>query len=99
MLQKDISNGIVKPLNTTVFPAAEIEQAFRYLGSGKHIGKVLLQMREDENDEVSLPVSGFPYTYYDPKLTYVSFLTCYFALMPILEFILDNCWRTWRDWT
>jgi fatty acid synthase len=71
MFQRDILNGIIKPLKTTVFPAADIEKAFRYLGSGKHIGKVLLQMREHENDVVSLPVSVFRRIYCDPELSYV----------------------------
>jgi fatty acid synthase len=72
-MQKDIERGIVKPLDRTVFQAAEIEKAIRYLGSGKHMGKVLLQIREDENDEDSLPMAVNPQIYCDPKLSYVSF--------------------------
>jgi fatty acid synthase len=72
MIQIDISRGIVKPLRTTVFPAAEIEKAFRFMGSGKHIGKILLQMREHENDEQSLPLSVRSRIYCDPELSYVS---------------------------
>lgn len=44
LVQKDISNGIIKPLNSTVFPATEVTQAFRYLASGKHVGKVILKI-------------------------------------------------------
>ncbi len=72
MIQTDISRGIVKPLRTTVFPAAEIEKAFRFMGSGKHIGKILLQMREHENDEQSLLLSVRSRIYCDPELSYVS---------------------------
>jgi fatty acid synthase len=72
-MQKDIENGIVKPLERKVFQAAEIEQAFRYLESGKHMGKVLLQIRKDENKEDSLPMAVNPQLYCDPKISYVSF--------------------------
>jgi fatty acid synthase len=71
-MQRDISKGIIKPLKTKVFPASEIEKAFRFMGSGKHIGKILLQMREHENDEFSLPISVQPRIYCDPGLSYVS---------------------------
>jgi fatty acid synthase len=72
-MQKDIERGIIKPLKTTTFPAVEIEQAFRFLASGKHIGKVLLQVREDEHDEYSMPVAVNPQIYCNPKLAYVSY--------------------------
>jgi fatty acid synthase len=74
-MQKDIECGIVKPLKRTVFQAAEIEQAFRYLASGKHIGKVLLQIREKENDECSIPIAVKAQIYCDSKFSYVS---CFF---------------------
>jgi fatty acid synthase len=71
MIQRDISSGIVKPLKTRIFPGSEIEKAFRFMGSGKHIGKILLQMREHENDGCSLPISIQPRIHCDPKLSYV----------------------------
>ena len=40
----------------TVFDANKIEEAFRFMSSGKHIGKVLLKIRENENDESSMPL-------------------------------------------
>jgi fatty acid synthase len=75
MFYRDIANGIVKPLKTTVFPAAEIEQAFRFLAGGKHIGKVLLQMRDNETDEYLVPASSLIYSRVNcnPKLSYVSY--------------------------
>ncbi len=71
MIERDIENGIVKPLNTTVFQASEIEQAFRYLGSGKNIGKALIQIRENETDEFTVPIPVHLKMYCDPKLSYV----------------------------
>ncbi len=40
--------GRLHALPVTVFPAAEAEQAFRYLAQSKHIGKVMIAM-EDQN--------------------------------------------------
>lgn len=44
LLKKGIANGVVQPLRTTVFQRSEVEDAFRYMAQGKHIGKVLLQV-------------------------------------------------------
>ncbi|KAL7030368.1 hypothetical protein ACKWTF_006629 [Chironomus riparius] len=63
LVDKDIKSGIIKPLNTTVFDADKIEDAFRFLGSGQHIGKVLLKIRENANDVMSLPIPTFKRVY------------------------------------
>lgn len=50
-----IKSGAVKPLSRTVFPADEVEPAFRFMAAGKHIGKVLLQIREEETQKIVKP--------------------------------------------
>ena len=55
-MREDIKRGIVKPLDATVFTADKIEDAFRYMANGKHIGKILIKMREHENDITTLPM-------------------------------------------
>lgn len=45
-LQQGIVGGVVQPLRTTVFDKDQVEQAFRYMAQGKHIGKVLVQVSE-----------------------------------------------------
>ncbi len=45
LLKKGIASGVVQPLRTTVFERNQVEDAFRYMAQGKHIGKVLLQVR------------------------------------------------------
>lgn len=45
-LQEGIVGGVVQPLRTTVFDKDQVEQAFRYMAQGKHIGKVLVQVSE-----------------------------------------------------
>lgn len=44
LLRKGIKAGVVQPLRTTVFERDQVEDAFRYMAQGKHIGKVLLQV-------------------------------------------------------
>ncbi|XP_063702664.1 fatty acid synthase-like [Culicoides brevitarsis] len=71
IVNADIRNGIVQPLKTTIFDANDVEQAFRYLASGKHMGKVLLKVREKDDDLTTLPITVTPRAYFDPKLTYI----------------------------
>jgi len=40
LLNESIQNRAVNPLPVTVFAESEVEQAFRCMGSGKHVGKV-----------------------------------------------------------
>ncbi|KAI0219797.1 Fatty acid synthase [Lamellibrachia satsuma] len=45
LLSEGIADGAVLPLNTTVFDKGDIEEAFRYMAQGKHIGKVVIKVR------------------------------------------------------
>uniref|UniRef100_A0A2M4A7X9 Fatty acid synthase n=1 Tax=Anopheles triannulatus TaxID=58253 RepID=A0A2M4A7X9_9DIPT len=63
LMMSDLKRGIIQPLPTTVFQAHEIEQAFRYLATAKHIGKVIIKIRENENDITSVPISYLPRVY------------------------------------
>ncbi|XP_070708258.1 fatty acid synthase [Pempheris klunzingeri] len=49
LLKEGIMGGVVQPLKTTVFERDRVEEAFRYMAQGKHIGKVLLQVRHEES--------------------------------------------------
>lgn len=44
LLEEGIQGGVVQPLKTTVFERDRVEEAFRYMAQGKHIGKVVLQV-------------------------------------------------------
>lgn len=52
LVQEGIDAGYVKPLPTTCFKSDELEKAFRYMTTGKHIGKVLIEIR-NENDKLT----------------------------------------------
>lgn len=70
-MQRDIDRGIIKPLKSNVFKASEIEQAFRFLASAKHMGKVMLQLKENETDTVTLPLTALPRVYCYSDRSYV----------------------------
>ncbi|KAH9365912.1 hypothetical protein HPB48_007753 [Haemaphysalis longicornis] len=44
LLHRGIISGAVKPLNTNLFPREKAEDAFRFVASGKHVGKVILEV-------------------------------------------------------
>ncbi|XP_055303122.1 fatty acid synthase-like [Sitodiplosis mosellana] len=55
LVAEGITNGVVCPLPTTVFNNKQVEQAFRFMGSGKHIGKVVVKVRDEESQVVLKP--------------------------------------------
>ncbi|CAH1108586.1 unnamed protein product [Psylliodes chrysocephalus] len=65
------TSDAVKSLPNTVYNENQVEQALRYMASGKHIGKI----REEESRTTQHPavktVSAIPRTYMDPEKTYV----------------------------
>ncbi|KAF3691435.1 Fatty acid synthase [Channa argus] len=55
LLKEGIMEGVVEPLKTTVFQRDQVEEAFRYMAQGKHIGKVLLQVAAQPTSPSPLP--------------------------------------------
>ncbi|KAJ3607846.1 hypothetical protein NHX12_024897 [Muraenolepis orangiensis] len=53
LLREGIASAVVQPLKTTVFQRDRVEDAFRYMAQGKHIGKVLLQVRTEEEKDAA----------------------------------------------
>lgn len=48
LMEAGMRDGVVKPIHRTIFAADKAEEAFRYIASGKHIGKVVLKIRDEE---------------------------------------------------
>jgi fatty acid synthase len=69
IMEQDVNAGIIKPINHTIFEAAEVEKAFQFMAKGNHIGKVLLKVREEES--VSLPMNVLPRFYCNTDCSYV----------------------------
>uniref|UniRef100_A0A146M080 Fatty acid synthase n=1 Tax=Lygus hesperus TaxID=30085 RepID=A0A146M080_LYGHE len=74
LMQQKIDEGAVVPLPATVFEQDQQEQAFRFMASGKHIGKVMIKINQNP-DETSSPLDHKylvkPKFYCDPEFTYV----------------------------
>ncbi|XP_056626779.1 fatty acid synthase [Triplophysa dalaica] len=76
LLKAGIANGVVQPLRTTVFERNQVEDAFRYMAQGKHIGKVLLQVRSEEKSSTvsttsPLSIPAICRTFYPASLSYI----------------------------
>uniref|UniRef100_A0A336MQ27 Fatty acid synthase n=1 Tax=Culicoides sonorensis TaxID=179676 RepID=A0A336MQ27_CULSO len=76
LVRDGIKTGAVRPLPTTVFNDQQIEQAFRFMASGKHIGKVVIKVRDEE--AVKTPtkpttkfVTSIPRTYLHSDKSYI----------------------------
>lgn len=67
LVKECISKGMVKPLIRTVFKHDEIETAFRYMASGKHIGKVLIKIHEERTKVAENPIKCLPMVYCHPE--------------------------------
>lgn len=70
-ISTDLAKGVIQPLPSTVFEANEIQQAFRFLASGKHIGKVLVKMREHEDSLESYPITVLPRVFCNTRSSYI----------------------------
>uniref|UniRef100_A0A915JP64 Fatty acid synthase n=1 Tax=Romanomermis culicivorax TaxID=13658 RepID=A0A915JP64_ROMCU len=70
LFEEGLKNGTVKALPTTVFPAGQATEAFRFMAQGKHIGKVLLQVRPSE-EKISLQVKAVRRTLCNPRHSFI----------------------------
>jgi fatty acid synthase len=67
LVQEGIQNGVVQPLHSNVFNANEIEQAFRFMSQGKHMGKVVIKVY----DESRPLVRAIRKTWFSPNKIYI----------------------------
>jgi fatty acid synthase, animal type len=67
----DINYGIVKPIDAIIFEAEKIQEAFKFISTGKHFGKILLKIRKDENASETLPMKVFPSVYCQPNESFI----------------------------
>ena len=62
-MEDGIKSGAIRPLPTHVFESDKVEEAFRFMASGKHTGKLLIRVRDEKEKDVwkkplSLPALG-----------------------------------------
>ena len=48
LISNGFENGQIMPIQSTIFDIDSTEKAFKYTSSGKHIGKVLIKIREEQ---------------------------------------------------
>ncbi|XP_018417291.1 PREDICTED: fatty acid synthase [Nanorana parkeri] len=74
LLKSGIRDGVVKPLTRTIFTRDEVEPAFRFMAQGKHIGKVLIKVRDEEIGsvrEADALLPAIPRTSFPPTKSYI----------------------------
>ena len=75
LIKEGIKTGAVRPLKRSVFAASQAEQAFRFMASGKHMGKVVLKIRDEEKAAVVKPapvkVAAVARTALHPNKSYI----------------------------
>uniref|UniRef100_T1J426 Fatty acid synthase n=1 Tax=Strigamia maritima TaxID=126957 RepID=T1J426_STRMM len=72
LMTKGLASGVILPLRRTVFDHGDLEGAFRYMAAGKHIGKVLIKIRdEDDKSLVSSNTLALPKAYCHPEKSYI----------------------------
>ncbi|CAG2169008.1 unnamed protein product [Oppiella nova] len=71
-MHNNCANGCVKPINYTLFPATDADKAFRYMTTGKHIGKVVINIRDTEQPLIPAPsMTVSVKTFFDPNKSYI----------------------------
>lgn len=71
MITNDLDNGKIQPICSKIFRVNELEKAFLCLKSNDSVGKILIKVRENQQDECSLPMKVLPKCYFDENLVYI----------------------------
>ncbi|KAG7154441.1 Fatty acid synthase-like [Homarus americanus] len=58
LVAEGLTAGVVTPLPSTLFTRDSAEDAFRYMATGKHIGKVVLEVKPEVTDSPASPNSA-----------------------------------------
>ncbi|XP_018375579.1 PREDICTED: fatty acid synthase-like [Trachymyrmex cornetzi] len=48
MVDDGLKNETIKPIQAKIFPKSNIKEAFRYMASGKHMGKIIINVHEKD---------------------------------------------------
>jgi len=75
LMREGIRTGAVRPLHSHVFAADNAEEAFRFMSTGKHTGKVLLKIRDEEPKKICAPsavqINALARTEFTPNKSYI----------------------------
>ncbi|CAG7824088.1 unnamed protein product, partial [Allacma fusca] len=67
LIRAGIESGVVKPLPYALFSNNQLEEAFRFMATGKHMGKVVVSIRDDSHSDIL----SLPRTYFYSHKSYV----------------------------
>nr|XP_050846953.1 fatty acid synthase-like [Vespula vulgaris] len=70
IFNKLIKENGIKPIIRTVFGKDQVEKALRFMAAGKHMGKVLIKIRE-ENEPLNTPILAEPLYTCIPNKSYI----------------------------
>ncbi|XP_074599358.1 fatty acid synthase-like [Brevipalpus obovatus] len=71
LLEEFLKNGAIRPLPRTVFEMDRAEDAFRYMAAGKHIGKVVIKIRDSTRDNQLGSISALKAIKFFPDKAYI----------------------------
>ena len=72
LMLQGIETGAVRPLQTHVFENDQIEEAFRFMASAKHMGKILVRVRPENKPHTEpLNLSAVGRTYFRSDGSYI----------------------------
>ncbi|XP_069122700.1 fatty acid synthase-like [Argopecten irradians] len=71
LLFQGINSGAVQPLPSCMFERDDLEGAFRYMAKGKHIGKVLIQIKDEAENLSPVIVEAVPRFACHPHKSYI----------------------------
>ncbi|XP_035740323.1 fatty acid synthase-like isoform X2 [Vespa mandarinia] len=69
-VNKLLKENAIKPIVRTIFGRDQVEKAFRFMAAGKHIGKILIKIRE-EDKPLNTPILAEPYYTCYPNKSYI----------------------------
>uniref|UniRef100_A0A6G1SKN2 Fatty acid synthase n=2 Tax=Aceria tosichella TaxID=561515 RepID=A0A6G1SKN2_9ACAR len=87
IIERGLVEGYIKPIKRTIFDKTQVEDAFRFMASGKHIGKVVIKIRDEEYDTSQkgqdgrqlyklvkpypIYIEAQPRSMFDPNMSYI----------------------------
>lgn len=70
-MKDGLEKGYVKPIKYTMFEIYQIEEAFRFMATGKHIGKILIEINGDRSKTELPPLKCIPRFQLSSEKSYV----------------------------
>ncbi|XP_059048229.1 fatty acid synthase-like [Achroia grisella] len=75
LILSGLNSGAVRPLTYCTFEKDDIETAYRYMAAGKHIGKIIIKIRDEERNVYTkptcLPIEAIPRYMCNEEYVYV----------------------------